>query len=473
MPNVTFRNRTFAAILFNCLQCILYLYRIDAWDDKYLKEVEYLLNTTTKPGSLVYAHSCRNRCRRSKPPIHTNSGNECSCDDRCPVHRNCCEDFLTECPLVHKESLKRFGHMMDLQVDCLEKANTLAIVGCPHQTNYTKKLINQDSFSDVSGNTPVTDVATGLVFANIDIYNCNVPGKSELARKWKIFALLHTLSHNKNIVQFKHISEPWYGAPIYVKNIAKCNPSKISLCNNSISLQRQCQSFLPYKLLKNIVYNYSLCQACYVSSLSPFIDYDYKLHFSAFFISPDTVLSGAPIDLWIEAKCDMSLNATFSGAVCHFVKCHHQSGLYAHNGTCRKFHLFSIAFQIDIFQLSEHEKDKILNYITFYLTHVLNIDLAGTVRPLISFYNEEIQQNMTVATFLIDFNSSALEDIFYSRYKHGLSILAAQLRAYVNQQTKNITGNTNWNLSLMIEVARSSILKYPQTRNLKPMSEQE
>ncbi|KAK0051567.1 hypothetical protein Bpfe_018956 [Biomphalaria pfeifferi] len=350
--------------------------------------------------------------------------------------------------------------MMDLQVDCLEKANTLAIVGCPHQTNYTKKLINQDSFSDILDNTPVTDVATGLVFANMDIFSCNVPGNSELVRKWKIFALLDTIFHNKNILQFKHISKPWYRAPIYVKSIAKCNPSKISLCNNSISLQRQCQSFLPYNLLKNIVYNYGLCQACYVSFHSTFLDHDSKLYSSAFFTSPDTAIIGTSSRLWIEAKCDLSLNATFSGAVCHFVKCHHQSGLYAHNGTCRKFHLLSIAFQIDIFQLSEYEKENILNYITFYLTHVLNIDISGTVRPLISFYNEEIQQNMTVAAFLIDFNSSALEDILYSSYKHGLSILAGQLRAYAYQQTKNITGNTNSNLSLMIEVARSRYFKH-------------
>ncbi|KAK6972471.1 carbohydrate sulfotransferase [Biomphalaria glabrata] len=456
MPNVTFRNRTFAAILFNCLQCILYFYRIDAWDEKYLKEFEYFLNTTIQLERLM---SCRNRCRRSQPLLYSGYNDDCSCDVRCPVYRNCCEDFLTECPLVHKESLKRFRHMMDLQVDCLEMANTLAIVGCPHQTNYTRKLINQDSFSDVLDNTPVTDVATGLVFANMEIYNCHMPGMSNLARKWNILALLNYTSHKENIFHFKHytISEPWYGAPIYVKNIAKCNPSKISLCNNSISLQRQCQSFLPYQLLKNIVYSYSLCQACSVSSRSPFLNYDSKLN-TKVFISPDTVLSGAPIDLWIEAKCDMSLNATFSGAVCHFVKCHHQSGFYAHNGTCRKFHLFSIAFQSDIFQLSEHEKDKILNYITFYLTHVLNIDLAGTVRPLMSFYNEEIRQNMSVATFLIDFNSSALEDIFYSSYKHGLSILAAQLRAYVNQQTKTIPGNTNFSLSLWKEVARNEFI---------------
>ncbi|KAK0051560.1 hypothetical protein Bpfe_018949 [Biomphalaria pfeifferi] len=321
--------------------------------------------------------SCSNRCRQTIPGLYIRDYIHCSCDVRCPVYRSCCEDFPTECPIVHKESLKRFGHMLDLQVDCLELTNTFAIVGCPHQTNYTKKLINQDSFSDVLDNTPVTDVTTGLVFSNIDIYNCSM------------------LS--------------------------------------------------------------SLCKACSVPlSLMSFYDFAFKNN--SILILPDMKLLGTSNQPWVEAQCDMSHNVTISGVACHKVKCNNRNGFYLQgNNTCRQFHLLFIAFQLNPSMFSYGQKEDILNYITFYLTTVLNVNLLGTVRPLMSSYNEEIQQNMIVATFMFDFNSSALEDFFYYTYRDGLSILAAQLRAYVEQLkgTESSLSNVTVSLRTKVDVAMS------------------
>ncbi|KAK6972469.1 carbohydrate sulfotransferase [Biomphalaria glabrata] len=388
--------------------------------------MKIISNTLGEIGSLGNMKSCRSRCHQSEPAILHSSNGHCSCHALCLVYKTCCKDFPTECPLIHKESLKRFGHMLDLQVDCLEMAYTLAIVGCPQQKKYIKNRINQNSFSDIFTNTPVTDVATGLAFANMDIYNCNVPSKSNLTRKWNIFAALNYTYRDKNILKFEDfkITSPWYAAPIYENDTFWCIPNSISLCNDSILLNRECLSFLPYSLSKT-VHNDSFCKNCSAS----------KFNFESpgipnVSVLPDTEMLHATSKPWIDAKCDMSPNATLRGADCHFVRCNHRFGVYLYNGTCRKFHLLFIAFQLDPSMFSDGQKEDVLNYIAFYLTTVLNINLLGTVRPLMSFYNEEIRQNMTVATFMFDFNSSALADFFYYTYRDGLSALAAQLRAY-------------------------------------------
>ncbi|KAI8783424.1 hypothetical protein BgiBS90_015040 [Biomphalaria glabrata] len=297
----------------------------------WLKEAEDEVETSWYNDNLLFSRSCRNRCSGTKP-VRVKSGDIlCSCDVRCPVYRSCCEDFPTECPLVYKESLKRFGHMLDLQVDCLELTNTFAIVGCPHQTNYTRKWINQDSLSDILDNTPVTDVTTGLVFANMDIYNCNMPGRSNLTLKWNIFATLEDSKKESYITElYKPLKlfAPCYVAPMYGEEMSKCNPNSISLCNNSILLQRQCQAFLPFSLLKNMVKNYNLCKACSVSAHLSFYysKFDFLANVSIF---PDKLLCLNYYSPWKEAKCDMSPNATLSKAQCHIVRC----GLpyYLHN----------------------------------------------------------------------------------------------------------------------------------------------
>ncbi|KAI8783423.1 hypothetical protein BgiBS90_015039, partial [Biomphalaria glabrata] len=457
MPKSVSRNRTLFSLMIYCIQCRLYSNSIDTYNDEndtynneYLKEAGRLLNATVLLMSNDDVLSCSNRCRQTIPRLYIRDYIHCSCDVRCPVYRSCCEDFQTECPLVHKESLKRFGHMLDLQVDCLELTNTFAIVGCPHQTNYTKKWINQDSFSDVLDNTPVTDVATGLVFANMDIYNCNTLSRSSLARNWTLMALLTNSMPSRHMSKFSHftMSGPYFTAPIYNHYMSSCNQSSISLCKNSVSLQRQCQSFLPYTLLKNIVSNFSLCKACSVP-LSLLSFYDFALEDNSVLILPDMKLLRTSNQPWVEAQCDMSHNVTFSGVGCHIVKCNNRNGFYLQgDNICRQFHLLYIAFHIDPSMFSDGQKEDILNYITFYLTTVLNVNILGTVRPLMSFYNEEIQQNMTVVTFMFDFNSSALEDFFYYTYRDGLSALAAQLRAYAEQLKGTGSSLSNVNVSI-------------------------
>ncbi|KAI8783429.1 hypothetical protein BgiBS90_015045 [Biomphalaria glabrata] len=327
--------------------------------------------------------------------------------------------------------------MMDLQVDCLDIVNIFAIVGCPHQTNYTRKLINQDSFSDIFDNTPVTDVATGLVFANMDIFSCTLPGRSNQARKWKVLASLR----NTEIVQQSTISTPWFSPTIHEKQRSSCNRNSISLCNNSVSLQRQCQSFFPYTLLENIVHNYNLCKVCSfeLSQFSLLVPVS-PILYTPVEIFPEKESLEASMLPWTEAKCDMSHNV--SEAVCHIVKCKTIEGFYLRrDGKCQKFNLLVIGLQMDTFPFAERERDMVMDYITYYLTHVLDITVLTVLKRPLYGLNGELQCNMLFITLLFDEDSSALEDFFYYTYRRELAVLAAQLRSVIDRITGNTSGS--------------------------------
>ncbi|KAK0051561.1 hypothetical protein Bpfe_018950, partial [Biomphalaria pfeifferi] len=125
----------------NCLELVNSLSTFGCpHKSNWLKKAEDEVETSWYNENLLYTRSCRNRCSRRKPDKVKSGDILCSCDVRCPVYRNCCEDFPTECLLVHNESLKRFGHMMNLQVDCLDVANTFAIFRVPTSDKLHQKI---------------------------------------------------------------------------------------------------------------------------------------------------------------------------------------------------------------------------------------------------------------------------------------------------------------------------------------------
>ncbi|KAK0051566.1 hypothetical protein Bpfe_018955 [Biomphalaria pfeifferi] len=381
--------------------------------------------------------SCRYRCNCC-PLFFLNY---CSCDVRCPVYRNCCEDFPTECPLVYKESLKRFGHMLDLQVDCLELTQRLSIVGCPNQRNYTRAVFDQDSFFDLFTNTPVTDVTTGLVFANRDIFNCNVPNRSSYGQEWILHLKYGNVNYNNIVIDFSRFTlfAPLFRAPVYQDTTYSCLPDSLSLCNNSFELQRRCQSFVPYLLLNNLAYNSSFCDVCRVDKSR------FNVNIPGPVIVNSTVIvvrekQWLHVDYlpWVDADCDMSQNATVSGLKCRFVKCNFKHGYYLFSeGTCRKFTLLFMGFQNSIWHLNQEEQEQVFNYVTFYLRRFMNVIPLHAIKPMFTIYNHQLNHNLSIFTFVVDFNESPVEDWMYYRYKQELSSLAADLRSYTDQKLRN------------------------------------
>ena len=63
---------------------------------------------------------------------HCNDGHviTCSCDVMCLVYRNCCEDFLSECPHVARAARSQLGELLDSADSNCSKENVFVLSGC-------------------------------------------------------------------------------------------------------------------------------------------------------------------------------------------------------------------------------------------------------------------------------------------------------------------------------------------------------
>ena len=123
----------------------------------------------------------------------------CSCDEKCVVHKNCCEDLPNTCPDLYGFATSKFEHLSFASVRCDEMSAVFMIESCPSTSNQNiakltdsqryfdnapSRLLSKghsiesrarkiSSVSEVLSNAPVTDYDTGIVFANSSIYECN------------------------------------------------------------------------------------------------------------------------------------------------------------------------------------------------------------------------------------------------------------------------------------------------------------
>ena len=79
----------------------------------------------------------------------------CSCGVMCMVYRNCCEDFLKECPLVAHKSREMQESMSSPGLSC-EEDNILVISACPASTPSATSSGRTTSHPGVLGNGVVT-----------------------------------------------------------------------------------------------------------------------------------------------------------------------------------------------------------------------------------------------------------------------------------------------------------------------------
>ncbi|KAI8771029.1 hypothetical protein BgiBS90_027748 [Biomphalaria glabrata] len=116
-----------------------------------------------------------------------NSTDQCSCDVRCRITGNCCEDLPLKCPEIFLESFSVFQNFVELLQECIIDFNMYLLVsGCPNSANSTHSSVSGDSyvtkehssfslgvFDRLLKQVPVTDLASGFTFKNISIYRCN------------------------------------------------------------------------------------------------------------------------------------------------------------------------------------------------------------------------------------------------------------------------------------------------------------
>ena len=152
------------------------------------KMIERLLtiNTTASPMNISrYPISCKERCGEdiSFP---------CSCNEKCVVYRTCCEDLPETCTELYTNALAKFRTLLSASIRCDAMTMVFAVDSCqpissenvnPLKTDarisHTIQSPKEDntektfSMSDILLNAPVTDYKTGIIYANVTIYECN------------------------------------------------------------------------------------------------------------------------------------------------------------------------------------------------------------------------------------------------------------------------------------------------------------
>ncbi|RUS82811.1 hypothetical protein EGW08_009431 [Elysia chlorotica] len=145
---------------------------INTSERSYVHKMNWLTMNSSNPSL-----SCRNRCG-------LDANFPCSCDDKCVVHRTCCEDLAQSCPELYSQALTKFRHLLHASVRCDEISAVHMVESCPSEQQTAGNEYPPEnpkgedrgkmvSLSEILSNAPVTDLHTGIIYANATVYNCN------------------------------------------------------------------------------------------------------------------------------------------------------------------------------------------------------------------------------------------------------------------------------------------------------------
>jgi hypothetical protein len=256
---------------------------------------------------LTDASSCRQKCGK-------NIGFTCSCTLHCLVHKNCCEDIYAFCPEVLEESRLRYGHMLDMKVECL-KENVFVITDCGNprsastsdlslngitenptpateQSLTTAQEINENhpipqettisqignreyelNINDIFNaiNHPyVTDTTTGFVYKNMEIFSCAALDNSNPVT-WEVDIAGETMNDLKSVEELlRKAKRLFFSQPeslLTFLDMTRCRFESIGTCQekywtSDITLLYKCQQFISYVDVLELVYNNRYCKLC-------------------------------------------------------------------------------------------------------------------------------------------------------------------------------------------------------------------
>ena len=168
--------------------------------------------------------SCVGKCGRSQM-------SPCSCDVRCVVYTNCCEDLEIVCPDIFSQGRQLFHRQIGADVICLD--NYFAVASCPlgktndTETNITveyaldfldasfsvRKSKQQHFFWQGISKAPITEISTGLNYVNISIFRCFSDNESD-AEFWNVQFLVKYFQHLSHLTRFIE-SVSIYTTPLY------------------------------------------------------------------------------------------------------------------------------------------------------------------------------------------------------------------------------------------------------------------
>ncbi|KAK6964086.1 carbohydrate sulfotransferase [Biomphalaria glabrata] len=409
---------------------------------EYLDSARRTLNAIELNAQDFMFYSCYFRCLE----ITSMTSYLCSCDIQCLVYKTCCEDFEDACPRNFALGMATFGHMLDLQIRCLDLANVLAIASCPEHACLADPVVNNSSVSNSLNSIPYSDLRTNLVYANLETFQCNVENRSNAEGRWKTGYVLKRLADEQLISTFENyiFQAKSHTPPLDYSGLVYCESATVSLCNNSMFLQRRCQSFVPYLLLKHIVSNFSVCGECRVdlSQLLRLFSKD-RPDFEVNWLYTD--LGNVHLEFiskpFREVQCNISGDDLLAEPVCRIISCNQVAGFYFQTGTCRKFTALTLAFPNTLWVLGKQEQNALSSYVSFFVRRVLGLEIIDPDVEIFVHIDNVNYERIPMFTLVLDFATVPNEDVLFFEHARELSSLAFDLRTLINHtvQTKSLS----------------------------------
>ncbi|KAI8773624.1 hypothetical protein BgiBS90_026042 [Biomphalaria glabrata] len=333
----------------------------------------------------------------------------CSCDPKCLVFGNCCEDFDVECSGIAKESQSKYAGLLHSEVKCINSifVITSCSVADTKNQNFTsldrmKELDVQtkqgELFADFLLNeTPVLDVSTGLSFINKTVFSCN-GGNLSNALNWNIIVneidkifdfqrkeiLLENLKNNEN--NFVYVLPYRYDENYKsqtCRNISAASCSKIehplySKCKSFISSVvthvdkhpiifnnkycAQCNGFTNVSVFNDT--NEHNCQECYFQALMSVSGARVKLEMRSFQLDKQ----------WISIECNKTGNQEYKHSLQCDVIC--PTGLVARpNRLCKMPLSLQIAVSTNLILLGKTDVKIWADYVYIFFTLKVTLDI--------------------------------------------------------------------------------------------------
>ncbi|KAK6989166.1 smg-9 nonsense mediated mRNA decay factor [Biomphalaria glabrata] len=334
----------------------------------------------------------------------------CSCDVRCPVLGNCCEDFTSECPETFRESQAIFDQFSTAKVKC--EFNILMISACPDNGNTTSgktldkyRTFREVNFSNNVNNTfldkviktlHVTDLFTSFTYVNSEVFTCYAESRSEPVF-WDIVLSSGADGFNLNDkylnTSYLHSENMAFKPPAFLKNrieFATCFLHSVSKCPEDVGedswLVKSCSSFYSFVKFQKTVFNNHHCAFCNgfntsyamqksdVPNIFSYNDLIFSvtmsLGSSRLVVTQKESYSETVSSDWLKIECSLNKPSGFENVFpCQLQSCSNFGHII--DGQCKDSMILLFAFPVADFPLSEH--DSLLNYIRCYLHERLQL----------------------------------------------------------------------------------------------------
>ncbi|KAK0065735.1 hypothetical protein Bpfe_004532 [Biomphalaria pfeifferi] len=428
-----------------------------------------------------YAHqkdSCFYLCNEWRPV-------PCSCDVRCLVIGNCCEDFRIECPETFLKGQTRFSRFVNAEIVC--KYNTFMVSKCPFDENNSSSAllhngleidtslrdaninieVNNTFIDEVIQILPVSDMTSGFTYVNSDVYKCFAESNSEplfwdivLQSDDSIFSMRDkllnaTILHSRNIsfIPTTLLKERMMLPICFQNSISECPADR----SQDPWIQNKCSSLLSFVDVQTTVFTNRYCALCHgFNNSEPILEAKAQAYNSFIFSITMSLRNNKLIvnqvgkgsaSMWQTIQCNLESNAN-SDFPCEVQPCHKLA--YLIDGLCKHSTVLLLAFPAATFPV--FEPNRILSFMQCFLYERLNTDIyESKLLPALDNFKRRKQKKYIVYTFQMflvhdDVLSLAYANKWQEKYIEDIMSLTTSMFTMMKHlQTTKHTRNKLWN----------------------------